>query len=264
LPSLIPLSASGTAPPLYCIHGLGGHVAVFLPLARALGDDRPVYGLQAQGLESGQQPQETIEAMAAQYVCEIRQCQPQGPYLLAGWSMGGLLALEAARQLTAAGEAPALVAMFDTYLSLGDLPQHEPDEQSPLAQIASQLNVAVAELKDLPLARQWERIAELAENQSGEGIAEIRRLAAVCRAQLAAVASFQLQPYDGPAVLFASERGHSEADRHWPEFCRKLRVEKVSGDHFSMLREPHVRALAERLGSLLQQPAAGDEKLAQP
>ena len=70
--------------------------------------------------------------MAAWYVKEIRDVQPQGPYLLGGWSMGGLIALEAARQLLAAGQAVALVAMFDTYLSLDDFPQHELDEQSVL------------------------------------------------------------------------------------------------------------------------------------
>ncbi len=92
---------------------------------------RPVYGLQALGLDPGQEPHDRIETMAAWYVKEIRGVQPQGPYLLGGWSMGGLIALEAARQLNAAGQTVALVAMFDTYLSLADFPRHDVWINSP-------------------------------------------------------------------------------------------------------------------------------------
>ena len=115
--SLVPLGTDGAATPLFCIHGLGGHVAGFLPLAESLAAARPVYGLQAQGLGADEQPHDRIEAMADCYLREIRQVQPRGPYLLAGWSMGGLIALEAAARLEAAGEDVALVAMLDSYLS---------------------------------------------------------------------------------------------------------------------------------------------------
>ena len=115
-PSLVPLRTDGSATPLFCFHGMGGHVAGFLPLAERLAESRPVYGLQG---EAGpdQQPHDRIEAMADFYLREIRQTQPRGPYLFAGWSMGGLIALEAAASLQAAGEEVALVAMLDTYLS---------------------------------------------------------------------------------------------------------------------------------------------------
>ncbi|MGD0901138.1 MAG: amino acid adenylation domain-containing protein, partial [Thermoguttaceae bacterium] len=108
--SLVPLRTGGAATPLFCFHGLGGHVAGFLPLAGRLTRERPVYGLQGQGLSAGQRPHDRIEAMAAFYLSEIREVQPHGPYLLAGWSMGGLIALEAANRLRAAGEEVALVA----------------------------------------------------------------------------------------------------------------------------------------------------------
>ena len=87
-------------------------------MARGLAQGRPVYGLQGQGLDPGQQPHDRIEDMADAYLREIRGVQPHGPYLLGGWSMGGLIALEAARQLAAGGEEVSLLAMFDTYLSM--------------------------------------------------------------------------------------------------------------------------------------------------
>jgi thioesterase domain-containing protein len=253
LPSLVPLRVAGSARPLFCMHGLGGHVAALMPLAQGLSGDRPMYGLQAQGLDAGQEPHDRIETMAAWYVKEIRDVQPQGPYLLGGWSLGGLIALEAAQQLLVAGQVVTRLAMFDTYLSLKDFPLQELDETSVLHRIALQLNVPLAALKNLPLEQQWDRIAELAHKASGIGIAEIRRLAAACRAHLRALARYVPRPYAGSTALFAAEDGRSGLDRRWKTVCPSLCIEPVPGDHFSMLHEPHVQVLARRLGRFLQE-----------
>jgi thioesterase domain-containing protein len=248
---LVPLRATGSARPLFCIHGLGGHVVALLPLAQGLADGRPVYGLQARGLEPGQEPQGRIEEMAASYIQEIRDVQPQGPYLLGGWSMGGLIALEAAQQLLLAGQEVGLVAMLDTYLSLRDF-QYDVDDQAVLRRIASQLNVPIAELNNLPLEQQWDRIAKTADLASGTGIDDIRRLAAACREHLRALSHYEIRPYAGPCVLFTSVNSRSGRDRRWKEICPKLCIEPASGDHFGMLREPDVQVLAKRLDRYLQ------------
>ena len=86
----------------------------FFPLARHLGSEQTCYGLQSLGLAPGDVPLATIEEMAARYVAELRRVQPQGPYRLAGWSFGGLAAFEMARQLNAAGDDVALLAVLDT------------------------------------------------------------------------------------------------------------------------------------------------------
>jgi thioesterase domain-containing protein/acyl carrier protein len=256
--SLVLLQPDGNAAPLFCMHGLGGHVASFLPLACGLGNGRPVYGLQAQGLSPGQEPQDSIEAMASCYLKEIRQVQPHGPYALAGWSMGGLIALEAARQLAAAGESVALLAMFDTDLSNSNSDTREVGDQSPLRWIARQLNLPLTELRGIPLERQWQRIAEQADLAGSNDAAEIRRLAAVCQAHLAAVNAYRPGPYQGRAVLFQADAEHCKVDRWWDSLCPELRVERVPGNHYTMLYNPHVDVLAERLGSYLLQPLNGD------
>ena len=179
--SLVPLRSSGPASPLFCIHGLGGHVAAFLPLAHRLPEERPLYALQGQGLEDDRQPHERIEDMAACYLSEMRQVQPRGPYLLAGWSMGGLIALEAARQLAAGGEEVSLLAMLDTYLSMSAFETLEPGEESVIEWIAPQLHLSARELQKMPLELQWERIAEEAKAAKGMEMAAIRRLAAACK-----------------------------------------------------------------------------------
>ena len=240
------------ARPLFCIHGLGGHVAAFLPLAQKLAGGRPVYGLQAQGLDPGQEPHDRIEAMAASYVKEIRDVQPQGPYLLSGWSMGGLIALEAARQLLAAGQEVALVAMLDTYLSLQDFQEQDFDEQSVLhAHRRPTARADHSELTDLPLQQQWERIAELAKNASGIGIAEIRRLAAACKAHLRRCRVMNPALTAGRCVLFPAQSGRRPgiaAGRHSVRNCASSRRRAIT----SASCQPHVQVLAERMDRYLQ------------
>jgi phthiocerol/phenolphthiocerol synthesis type-I polyketide synthase E len=87
-----------------------------MPLGRCLGADQPVYGLQASGLEPGEPLAGSVEAMAACYVEAVRELRPHGPYRLLGWSFGGLVAYEMARQLSRAGERVDLLALLDTPL----------------------------------------------------------------------------------------------------------------------------------------------------
>jgi thioesterase domain-containing protein len=237
---------------------MGGHVASFGPLARGLTEPRTVYGLQGHGLEAGRQPHNRIEDMAAAYLAEIQEVQPSGPYLLAGWSMGGLIALEAARRLIATGEEVPFVAMFDTGFSAEDVPAKDMDENSVMRCLAPRLKIPVAELKKLPLGRQWEWIASQANLIGGEGAAEICRLAEVCRAHLAALAAYSPECYPGPAVLFQALPGDG-LDSRWESLCPRLRVERVPGNHYTMLRHPHVEVLAERLGRCLAEAVEAAE-----
>ncbi len=113
--SLVSIQPAGTKPRFFCVHGAGGNVILYLSLARHLGTDFPFYGLQSQGLDGRSAPLQTIEEMAAHYVAEVQALQPNGPYYLGGYCMGGLIALEMARLLSSKGEDIALVALLDTY-----------------------------------------------------------------------------------------------------------------------------------------------------
>jgi thioesterase domain-containing protein len=94
---------------------MGGNVLNYLQLARGLGKDQPVYGLQALGLDGITRPLRSIEEMASLYRSEIRRQFPQGPYFLCGGSMGGTIAYEVAQQLIADGAEVGLLGLFDTY-----------------------------------------------------------------------------------------------------------------------------------------------------
>ncbi|MEP6743437.1 MAG: amino acid adenylation domain-containing protein [bacterium] len=116
--SLVVLQPAGSKPPLFCVHACGAHVFIYRPLVRCLPADQPVYGLQAQGLDGGHEPSTRVPEMAAHYVKEIREFQPQGPYYLLGDTLGGLFAFEMARQLQDQGQKVALLAMVDTLCPL--------------------------------------------------------------------------------------------------------------------------------------------------
>jgi acyl transferase domain-containing protein/glutamate-1-semialdehyde aminotransferase/thioesterase domain-containing protein len=114
-PSLVPIQPQGTKPPLFLVHGAGGNILLYGALAKRLEPDYPLYGLQSQGLDGQSKPLRTIEEMAIHYLQEIRTVQPNGPYLLGGYCLGGTVAYEMAQRLIAQGEPVAIVAMLDTY-----------------------------------------------------------------------------------------------------------------------------------------------------
>ncbi len=113
--SLVPLKPSGARPPLFFVHAHGGNVIGYHELARSLGPDQPLYGLQAPDTQSADGPirERRIPDMAAAYIREIRDVQPHGPYFLGGWCLGADVAYEMAIQLTADGEDVPLVIMVD-------------------------------------------------------------------------------------------------------------------------------------------------------
>lgn len=114
--SLVPLKPTGTKPPLYIVHGANHQVLIFNDLAQYLDKDQPVYGLQSRGLNGEDEPHDSIDQMAADYIEEIVASNPDGPYALAGFSYGGIVAYEMARQLRAKGKEVTILAQFDTYV----------------------------------------------------------------------------------------------------------------------------------------------------
>jgi aspartate racemase len=112
---LVPIQPKGDRPPLFCMHAAGGNVLFYRDLSNHLGQHQPVYGLQAREVEQTGVYPNRVEEMAAYYIQEILELQPEGPYYLCGSSFGGLLAYEVAQQLKSKEKNIALLALFDTY-----------------------------------------------------------------------------------------------------------------------------------------------------
>ena len=113
--AVVPLRAEGSGPPLLLMPGIGGHVLKYKPMVDLLRTDRPVYGLEMRPDVAAHRQPRSIEQIAADFVRRIKALQPAGPYLLAGWSFGGVLSIEIARQLRADGRAVPMVLLFDTW-----------------------------------------------------------------------------------------------------------------------------------------------------
>jgi amino acid adenylation domain-containing protein len=275
LVEIVPVNGGGRKP-FFCIHPAGGDVLCFFPLARAIGADQPFYGLQARGLEDAGEPFATLEEMAAHYVEEIRAVQPSGPYRIGGWSFGGLAAFEVAQRLRALGEEVELLAVLDVAPGVdgdGDAPS-EPSElgdgdNTPwLMTIAEyikglrgkDLGVTPADLQPLDPEAQLrffvERLQRAGIVHDGDSLAQLRRLLRVYRTNVRAFRLYTPQPYPGPITLIRAEGARFDPelgeDLGW-EKLSPLPVERhqVPGDHITLLAEPHVRTLAERLRTRL-------------
>ncbi len=245
--SLVPIQPEGDRAPFFCIHGLGGTVLRFNALARHMGTDRPFYGVQAQGLEGDRPFHARVEEMAAFYIKEIRSLQPEGPYNVGGYSLGGLIAFEMARQLQADGQEVGVLALLDTYpgkpksnkmllSTLATLPRRE--QLSYIAHRAKRIRKGIKRRFDaLFLPRP---------------LKEVRKVFAV------AEEGYKPQVYFGSATWFrATEKGLRGADNPTDDWSKwvtgGVEVHEIVGDHGSILKEPDVRLLAESLRSCLNQ-----------
>jgi thioesterase domain-containing protein/acyl carrier protein len=112
---LVAIHPEGVRAPLFVIPLPDGNVLGYADFVRFLGPDQPVYVLQYAGVEGRGRPLERIEAIAEHFIREIRKVQPQGPYWLAGFCVGGVIAFEMAQQLVACGEEVPLVALVETW-----------------------------------------------------------------------------------------------------------------------------------------------------
>jgi thioesterase domain-containing protein len=264
---LVALQLAGANRPFFCVHPGAGSVLCYSELAQRLGTAQPFYGLQAAGLEDAQTPRSTVAAMAAAYLDALRTVQPQGPYRLGGWSFGGLVAFAMAQQLQAQGQAVALLALIDSWAPLpGAAPPS--DELTLLAWFAQDLGrmfgkpvpLTLDALRQIAPAQRLDYVlgvAHAAEVLPPDIDAEqIQRALAVYAANTQAQAAYQAQPYAGPVALFrASEQIMPVSPGPllgWEAFVTGgIALHAIPGDHYSMMRPPHVQVLAECLSACI-------------
>jgi amino acid adenylation domain-containing protein len=270
--SLVEIRASGTRPPMFWVHPGGGGVLCYARLAHHLGADQPFYALQARGLSGEAPPRDDFTTMAAAYIAELREIQPAGPYWLGGWSLGGLIAFEMARQLRQEGQEIASLVLLDTHLPDPGLLPERMGARQLLAALALQIGVdpgelaaAQEELAELPAAEQLQPLLERAHRAgvatTDFSLADLRRLHETFVANLRAAASYQPRPLDVPILLFQADETrpieHRGVDSSsWASLARgAITVMAAPGDHYSMLREPHAELLAQLLRE--ENPARG-------
>lgn len=258
--TVLALQSEGSRPPLFCIHPVGGNVLCYVELARALGTAQPVYGVQATPVAADDtEPSETLEAVASRYVTALQKVQPAGPYQLLGWSLGGVLAFEMARQLEKAGQRVALLALLDSYAP-GPLRPELQAAQSEAAMLRFFLSdltrnggAAAAlppdALTDLRAALSTLRDQGLLPSDTGE--AQLAALYALFRRNLRLTLDYQPGRYGGP-VLLLQAADSAAADSGWPSLCSgPLELVGLPGDHYTIVSAAAVGAVARLLHARL-------------
>ncbi len=262
---LVAIQPDGGKQPLFFVHPAGGSIICYTGLSRHLGLEQPFYAFQTPGLDGpAEEPLTQIEAMAARYLEELRTVQSAGPYLLGGWSMGGLVAFEMARQLRGQGQEIALLAMLDSRVPT--LPrQTEITRESLLLQFASDigglygLEQSLEEASDSTPRGVEEHLGLLLEQVVRAGflppdfdLQQLSRRFHVFEMNVRAMLRYEPKRYPGRITFFrASEQPagiSTDTAQDWHDLAAEgVEVHVVPGNHYTMLREPLVQVVAEWL-----------------
>lgn len=267
---LIPIQPQGNKPPLFCLHTKTGSIFDYYSLAKYLGTEQPIYGIQAREIDSaevygelsrqhffredGSSTRYRLEAMAADYIKEIQVLQPQGPYYLCGYSFGGLLAYEIAQQLSAQEQIVGMVALFDTYNHPGQW-FYEP--------VSLRLQNAISKIQTLSWSNRFiygyhklQHLQKTVGHKQTQTQLSIQEQ--VCET---ALKYYRAKPYKGDIVLFRTEQtpeafGYRSVKRDaslgWHKVVMgNINVQSIPCHHFVLVHEPHIQTLAQKLSSCL-------------
>jgi amino acid adenylation domain-containing protein len=269
--SLVPIQPLGSKSPLFLVHGAEGNVLLYRQLIRHLGPDQPVYGLQSQGLNGDGQIYAGVHEMAAQYVKEIIAVQPDGPYILGGYCMGGAIAFEMAQRLRASGKKVELVIMLDTYNN-GVIPLSKARLQAPLRLLqnvwyhcanafslsAKDRGKFLREKRDIAIARTgirlqaaYHALGRLSKQNKQHRYPHL----ILKKANDQASQKYVPGPYEGRVALIQSKgsiAGLGSPSPNWePYVAGGLEVHELPVYPKGMLIEPFCRSLAQVLNQLL-------------
>jgi polyketide synthase 13 len=253
-----------TKPPVFVFHPAGGSTVVYEPLLNRLPADTPMYGFE--------RVEGSIEERAAQYVPKLIEMQGDGPYILAGWSLGGVLAYACAIGLKRLGKDVRWVGLIDAVRAGEEVPQTKEEIRKRwdrYARFAERtFNVTIPEIP-------YEHLEELddegqirfvldAVSQSGvqipAGIIEHQRTSYLDNR---AIDTAQIQPYDGHVTLYMADRYHDDAimfepryavrqpDGGWGEYVADLEVVPIGGEHIQAIDEPYIAKVGAHMTAAL-------------
>jgi len=261
------LLKSGVGDPIFIVHGVGGAVIELSELGRLIRTERPVYAIQAKGLDGSEEPFDSITSMADYYLDNIKEIQFRGPYLLAGYSFGGVVAFEMARRLSAKGEDIAILVLLDSYTHPRSWPMN-----SRLSVWWRRASRRISAVTEVPFAETTtyalRRISDMARNFRTYGRpygprrfqidpslpAAVQRVFVSCEA---ALRRYEPCFYPGKVTFLRAAtavRYPSDPTRIWSHLVRELEVHTVSGEHMELVRA-HVDSLAARLSLCVERVA---------
>jgi amino acid adenylation domain-containing protein len=268
--TLVPIKPHGNKTPLYIVHGVGLNVLPFYSIARHLDHEQPLYGIQAYGLNGVDQPQTCVEDIAAKYLEEILVQNPDGPYALAGYSFGGIIAFEMAQQLAKMNKKVHPLILFDTYAD-----RNSPNENF-LSKMGNRLETEIGKrLFDLELMifhpkvlkrlkiesyqRKLEQLKKYLHMQVNFEETEILEIIKrVRKVHEEAGRKYIIRPYNGDIYLFrAKVRTNYLKDIKnfgWKPYVKRINVIEMDGEHTTMFEQPHEKEFVRKLQHVLNNP----------
>jgi len=260
--SVVRLQPHGSRPPLVFVPPAGGSLICYSELARLLGPHQPVLGVEP---ARDEEPHGSVEAMAAQYIRDLRSASVDSPFHLAGWSFGGNIAFEMARQLAGQQRPVDQVFLLDSHAKHKN---KEPDETELLIEIARVHALArgVAarfEPHRLRHLNPYDRALEIAAQMhrepgvSPETIAtELRMILQRFHADMRAARRYSPAYYAGQVTLLRTSASLWSGDNGWSRLCANLEICDVPGTHRTLLAQPNVSGLASTLREALARQVA--------
>ncbi len=248
LQPLVLMKSGADWPPVFISHGLGGSAIDFYQPVKHLDSAHPVYGMQARGLDGLEEPFERIEDMAQFFLDAIKNVQPHGPYLLVGFSLGGLVALEIAQRLLESGREVALLAMLDAYPYKGFLSL---EQRARLA--TRQAGRRVSAVMRLKRNSGEEDLNALLKPVGSEPLTPLMQR--VRESARKALVQYQPRYYPG-TIKFVRAAIPTEFPEDpiavWAPLAEKFEMDTVPGDHLGIITT-HYESLSAVLSRYLKQ-----------
>ncbi|MGB3637497.1 MAG: amino acid adenylation domain-containing protein [Rivularia sp. (in: cyanobacteria)] len=270
--SLVPIQTQGNKQPFFCVHPAGGHVLCYQELSQILGNDRPFYGLQAQGFNQGEKVFTKVEDMAKFYVKNIQEFQPEGALQIGGWSFGGVVAFEMAQQLLEQGREVSLLAILDSWVPILLDSNKKIDNLYLTGALSRYFGGAFGTEKfvsedELAGLNPEEKIEFIIDKAEKAGLfppeasrEQNRRFIDVMVGTLKATYAYKRRSYPGKVTVFRPRERHFQAPDPqlvWVELyaildAADIELQLVPGNHYSFVKQPNIKVLAERLNSSLK------------
>jgi thioesterase domain-containing protein len=252
--SLVPMQTEGSNPPFFCVPEAGSTVYSLADLARHLGPNQPFYGLQPMGMEEDLTPHARIEDMAAHYVKEIKEFQPQGPYMLGGQCFGAEVAFEMAQQLIAQGDEVELLALIGDN-RIASWTRKGVDSTESAYSLKHALQRTFYYLRRFPLGDVYRTARRELNIRFNPRLQYTRR---VFKAQLLARTSYVRKPYPGRVTAFSASASLSRkfASSAMAGLAQGgVEVQRVPPASDLLLHEPHVQVVAANLRACIAKAA---------
>ncbi|QPB84363.1 amino acid adenylation domain-containing protein [Pseudoalteromonas rubra] len=261
--SLVTFQSKGGLSPLFCIHPVSGEVTAYVELARRLGQDRPIYGLQLPSNLNGGESR-TIELLAAHYAYAIKSLNQHQPVNLMGWSMGGVIAFEVAQQLEKMGVSVQSLNLIDSYPYDHEIKDNDLNEASLFGSFVREVSILNEGTDDFA----WESENDTVDDNEIEGalkklqssntlsmdldLNEFRKRWLNYRANTQALSQYHPKPYQGKlSLIMASEEVNEDESsplKHWAKFSTGgMTIDVVPADHYTILKGASLKLISDKL-----------------